>query len=119
MKKILIVDDSATAKMLFRAYMPEDAKYELHEANDQASALDIADWARPDIIFMDYNMPDKLGTEIAAEMINNGSHAKFVLLTANTQEVVLKEADDLGFVGVLEKPITREKIVAILQQVDP
>lgn len=117
MKKILIVDDSATSKLLFKAYMPEGSQYEIHDANNLKTALEAAKTVKPDIVFMDYNMPEKNGVEIAKAMLHEGLSAKFVLLTANTQASVLKAAQDAGFVTVLEKPITREKIVATLVKV--
>jgi len=114
MKHILIVDDSATSRLLFRAHFPPDADYILHEAEDADSAIQMASVSSPDIVVLDYNLPDADGIEIARLLIDEGLQAKFVLFTANLQKAVTDAASKAGFVSVLEKPITREKIDDLL-----
>ncbi len=114
MKKILVVDDSATSRLLFKAHLPKDSGYEVVEAKNMAEALEKAAADRPDIAFLDYNMPDHNGVEIAGRLREAGFDAPCYLLTANTQHSVLAEAEQAHFVGVLEKPITREKLQQVL-----
>lgn len=115
--KILIVDDSMTSRMLFRAYMPKDGQHELIEAANLPDALDKAREASPELVVLDYNMPEHNGVEMAQTMLQAGFKAKFVLLTANTQKTVVDAAKAAGFVQVLEKPINAAKIAALLTQV--
>jgi len=117
MKKILIVDDSMTAKLLFKAYMPPEGAYEIHDADDLNAALAKAKEITPDIVVMDYNMPEKNGIEIAKMLQAEGIDAKFVLMTANTQQSVLDNALRSGFVSVIEKPASKEKISLMLKDV--
>ncbi len=112
--KILVVDDSATSRALFRAYMPRNGKYELYEAGDHESAISIAKEVNPDICVMDYNLPNKNGVEIAKSMIEQNVITKFVLMTANTQKSILDEAKKLGFVAVLEKPLNAQTVSNVL-----
>lgn len=116
MKKLLIVDDSKTAKLLFKSYMPADSGYDIHEAHDRDTALAMAQEIRPDVVIMDYNMPERNGVEIAGDLRAAGIDAQYVLLTANTQASVLAAAKQAGFVTVLEKPITRDKISEALKR---
>lgn len=115
MISILVVDDSATSRLLFRAYLPSDAQVELHEAADGQAALAKAEEVRPDVTVLDYNMPDHNGVEIARQLRARGSDTKFVLLTANVQPSILQAAEALGFMTVVEKPINREKIANLIQ----
>ena len=117
MKNILIVDDSATSRMLFKAHMPEGHPHAVHEANDLPSALKMADTITPDLVVLDYNMPGANGVEVAQRLLATGLKAKLVLLTANTQQSVIEDARALGFFKVVEKPITSEKLAALLQEV--
>jgi CheY-like chemotaxis protein len=116
---ILVVDDSATSRLLFRAYLPADEGHALVEAEDAAGALRLAGQAHPDVVFMDYNMPDQDGVAIARDMRAAGCRAAFVLLTANVQQAVLDSAREAGFAGVLEKPVSRDKIIATLRSLQP
>lgn len=116
MKRILVVDDSATSRLLLKAHMPKDQEFEVVEADDLASALDKGREYRPDLVFLDYNMPEKNGTEIARALRGEGVEAALFLLTANTQESVLQEAEQAGIQGILEKPITAEKLQDVLRE---
>ncbi len=115
MKKILVIDDSATSRALFRAYVPKDGSYDLYEAGDCESALELAVKLKPDICVVDYNLPVKNGVEIASDIIEAGVETKFILMTANTQKSVLDSAKALGFIGLIEKPIDAEKVAHILR----
>lgn len=115
MKRILVVDDSATSRLLFKAHMPKEGGYQVVDAKDLAGALETGTTSRPDLIFLDYNMPGCNGVEIAARLRAAGVDAVFYLLTANTQESVLQEAQGAGIQGILEKPITAEKLLQALK----
>ena len=113
-KKILIVDDSATARALFKLCMSEHQEYEILQAEHWQEALQIAKENQPYIIFLDYNMPDKVGIELAKLMQDDGITAHMALITANTQQYILDEAHDLNFVGVIEKPVSTEAVFNLL-----
>ncbi len=118
MKKILVVDDSATSRAILRACMPKNGEYELYDANDEDTALQQVEKISPQICVMDYNMPGKTGTEIAESILSTGYAAKFVLMTANMQQGVVDRAKALGFVAFVEKPVTPEKVSQILEGLD-
>lgn len=115
--KILIVDDSKTSRMLFKAYMPKDGQYEVSEAADLADALAKVQEIQPYLVVLDYNMPDHNGVEMQQAMLQAGIKAKFVLLTANTQKTIVDAALAAGFMLVVEKPINAAKIAALIAQV--
>ena len=116
-KAILVVDDSATSRLLFRANLPGNFPYVVHEADSLESAMEKGLSIRPEVVVLDYNMPDQSGVEIARAMTKAGMSAQFVLFTANTQKYILDEAAAAGFVAVIEKPVTREKINDMLEKV--
>jgi len=116
-KTILVVDDSATSRLLFRAHLPENFPYIVHEADCLADAMERGAAIKPEVVVLDYNMPDQSGIEIARAMLKAGTNARFVLFTANTQKSILDEAAAAGFVAVIEKPVTREKISDMLEKV--
>ncbi len=112
---LLVVDDSSTSRLLFRIHMPSEGGNAVHEAEDAASALRVAQEVKPDVVFLDYNMPDRDGVRIAGDLRAAGLDACFILLTANVQQAVLDEARAAGFAGVLEKPVNRDKIASVLR----
>src|ERR1035437_3848982 len=114
--KILIVDDSKTSRMLFKAFMPKDGRHQLIEAANFQEALDKMREESPGMVVLDYNMPEHNGMEIAELMKQAGLNSQFVLLTANTQKTLINAAHAAGFIHVLEKPINAEKITSLLTQ---
>ena len=111
---LLVVDDSATSRLLFNIHLPAEAGCRVYEAEDAEGALGEALAHKPDVVFLDYNMPEANGVEIALRIRAAGLEPCFILLTANVQQAVLDEARQAGFAGVLEKPVSRAKIAAIL-----
>lgn len=116
MSRILIVDDSMTSRMLFRMHLPQEGNYELHEASTVANALEKAREVQPDLIVIDYNMPDKNGVEVAAALHQAGVGGNCVLLTANTQQSIQDAARAVGIRKVFPKPITHGLMRAILEE---
>ena len=119
MKKILIVDDSTTARLMFKMYFPKDYPATIEEADSYDSALARAGEIRPDIIFLDYNMPGKNGIDVARALVDSGISAKLVLLSANLQQSVQDAAQGLGFAKIIEKPITKEKLISAMKDIEP
>ena len=119
MKKILVVDDSATSRLLFKMHFPKEYPATIDEANSYDSALARAKEIQPDIVFLDYNMPGKNGVEVARALISLGTSAKFVLFSANLQQGIIDAARELGFAKIIEKPITKEKIASALKDIAP
>ena len=114
--KILIVDDSMTSRMLFKAYLAKGGQHELFEAANFHDAQDKAQSMQPDMIVLDYNMPEYNGVEMARALQQQGVSAKYVLLTANTQKSIVEDALKAGFVQIVEKPINADKVAALLAQ---
>ncbi len=115
-KKILVVDDSATARMLFNVCLKDQTDYELLQAGTWQDALTIAETEPLTLIILDYNMPEKVGTEVATLMREKGVEAPFALMSANTQQHVMEEIEALGFIHVLEKPVTVDMVQSLLDK---
>lgn len=116
-KTILIVDDSATARLLFKVSLEDMDDYTVLEANEWQEALDIVKESDPGIVVLDYNMPDKVGVEVAKEILAMGKKPHFILLTANTQQSIVDEATELGFLGVIEKPVSADVLMPLLDKI--
>ena len=56
-KKVLLVDDSATSRLMHRLIVAKNTNYTVICAQDGDQALKLASSERPDLILMDIMMP--------------------------------------------------------------
>ena len=115
-RQILIVDDSVTARTLFKACVAASGSYEVLEAGNWQDAVNLAVEKKPFLIVLDYNMPEKVGSEVAKLMQEKGVQSHFVLMSANTQDSVLEEVKQLGFEDIIEKPVSAEAVQTMLER---
>jgi two-component system, OmpR family, response regulator len=102
-KKILIIDDEKDLCLLLKSYLSKRkhevyVSYRLNEGI--AKALEI----NPDVIFLDNNLPDGQGWEMADWLQNKFPLLQIVLMSAFKN--LPGHVDDEDRVHVLEKPVS-------------
>ncbi|MDD6058718.1 MAG: response regulator [Clostridiales bacterium] len=80
------------------------------------SVIELAESFRPDIAFMDIQMPGINGIEAIKEIQQNNPNTIFIVVTAHDRFDYAKEAISLGVMEYVNKPISRDKIVDIIQR---
>ncbi len=105
---VLIVDDSKLARIVagkaLAALQPEWQRVEAGNAQD---ALDILRDRKVDLAMIDYNMPDKDGLELAAELRSLHPSMPIAVITANIQDEVIARAREVNATFV-SKPLTED-----------
>ncbi|MBT4964252.1 MAG: response regulator [Francisellaceae bacterium] len=115
--KILVVDDSSTARLLLKMCLKKLGDFEIHESGDPNAAITIAKEQSPDLCILDYNMPDIVGTDLAVKIKEVCPNSKFIMMTANMQQAVVDEAKSVGFSAFIEKPVNAEKVCIAIERV--
>jgi two-component system chemotaxis response regulator CheY len=111
---ILIVDDSRLSRMISRQYVLSLHKdWDIAEAATGEQAIEMAAEKQPYLILLDVNMPGMGGLAAAAILRQTHPDTHIVLLTANVQNSVQAQADQLGL-GFLSKPIKEADIHAMI-----
>lgn len=114
MPTLLIVDDSRLSRMMIRGFaLEEQSQLTIIEAGDGDEALGKATGGQIDYMTIDYNMPGMDGITLARKLRSGFPNAKIAMLTANIQDSVKKQADEIG-IGFIQKPITEDKIRAFV-----
>lgn len=103
-RKIIIVDDSRTFRNGLKFLIENKEKYEIigEAANgDEFSHLKNIDEA--DIIFMDLNMPDSNGIEIAKRTLWDKPFLNIIAITMYTDNAYMIKLLEAGFKGCIFK----------------
>ena len=101
---ILVVDDDeGTCDAVDWALAP--LGFRVVSAGSGAEAFAVANSYRFDLMFVDFRLPDMLGTELARSL-NQSALVPFVLISGFLSTDITVEAMRLGASTVLEKPIT-------------
>ncbi|MBO9711449.1 response regulator [Sphingomonas sp.] len=105
---VLIVDDSKLARIVAGKALAElQPDWVKVEASSAAEALEIVA-ARPvDVALIDFNMTEKDGLELAAELHESHPELPMAIITANIQDEVIARARAVGATFVA-KPVTSE-----------
>jgi DNA-binding response OmpR family regulator len=120
-KKILIVDDEAHIRMLIGQTLEEleDEGVEFLTADNGASALELIQSEKPDLVFLDVMMPKMNGMDVCQKVkkelaINN---VYIVLLTAKGQELDRQRGQEVGADVYMTKPFDPEVLLSKAKQV--
>lgn len=117
-KKILIVDDSLTARQIIIDSL-KDTNYEIHQAKDGNEGLRcLEEIDNIELVFSDINMPWLNGLEMIEQIKTN---AKFkdipiCITTTETAPDSLEAAKNLGVNAFLIKPIAKEHLLAVIKK---
>ena len=112
--RVLIAEDEALIRMDLREMLEEDGHEVVGEARDGAEAIVACREHRPDVVFMDINMPGVDGIE-AARVIGEERLAPVVMVTAFSQAAYVEQASDAGAMAYVVKPFTRADILPAMQ----
>ena len=103
-KKILIVDDESTIRWILKAAF-EGQEFEIFEAGTGVEGVDMCKEVNPDIIIMDYKMPDMNGWKATAEIRKTHPNTPVIGHTGYASEESVQEGFRMGCTEILHKPV--------------
>lgn len=120
--RVLIIDDepegARTLSELFRSYGCATSV-----AYSGRVGLRLAKLFKPELVFVDFEMPDMNGLEVVAEAkvidAEQGRTVRYVCLTAGGPEITEENATSAGFDRLLYKPLKVTDLLAVLLAARP
>ena len=115
-KSILLVDDDADIRTLLGAFLTQ-AGFHVHLARDGRHALHLLEKIdTPDVIVLDYIMPDMNGKEFLSERRRDARSrvVPVILMSAWTRQWT---GGNLGVAEILTKPVDPERVLQAVQRV--
>lgn len=116
-KTILLVDDVAVQLRAMENILKD--KYNIRMATSGDAAIELIKKSRPDLILLDYDMPGYDGKETFELIQNeeNGKDVPVVFVTGVKEKDRIMKVLKLKPVGYLIKPVKREDLLEMAQQI--
>lgn len=113
MQKVIIIDDEAAGRMLIRQYLEHyPALIVVGEANNGVDAVRLINEFKPDLIFLDIQMPGLSGFDVLKHL---DEIPQIIFSTAYDQYAL--QAFEVHAVDYLLKPYTRDRFAQAVQRV--
>jgi DNA-binding NtrC family response regulator len=113
LKKILIVDDDPGIRGLLRRLIG-DMGYDVKEAADAISALDVLAEDSIGLALVDIKMPGRDGVWLIDQIVTNYPEVPVVLATG-VLEMDPRVTLQRGVIGYVTKPFQREPLIAVIK----
>ena len=115
---ILIVDDDPLIRKLITTTLQDVAGCSLQEAGDGLAAIAAATAARPDIVFLDYDMPRLDGIETCRRLRSDPTtaDATIIMLTAMSGQPAQDRAVGAGADLFLTKPFSPLRLLRLVDE---
>jgi len=118
MPSVLVVDDDPFILKLIATTLEDVAGFDLAEAADGVEAVEVAARTRPQLVFLDVDMPrlDGYATCRRLRAEPGTAEATIVMLTAAAGDVAEREAEDAGADLFLTKPFSPLELLRLVDE---
>lgn len=106
--KILLVDDSKTMRNVQKSVLSQLGYTEIVEATDGLDAITKVGAVLPDLILLDWNMPNMDGLTFVTKYRASGGKALVVMVTTEAEKTRVISAIKAGVNNYVIKPFTPE-----------
>jgi two-component system CheB/CheR fusion protein len=109
--RILLVEDHGVTAKMMRMVLTTDG-HTVQDAGDVATALELADQHRFDLLVSDLGLPDGSGHDLMRGLRERGHKFPGIALSGYGQTDDIQRSHEAGFAAHLTKPASREAVLA-------
>ena len=115
---VAIVEDDAATRDILAKWINEASNFRcIGQYGDVASTLAALPAQAPDVALVDINLPDRSGIECVRQLKLQLPQTQFIMVTVYSDSEHIFEALAAGASGYLLKRLTRENLLAALEEV--
>ena len=116
--KILTSDDSKMVRVIVGRTFGK-FNCEVLEASCGSEAIEAIKTQKPDLVLLDITMPDMTGLDVLRTIrgIPETKDTQVIMLTAESGNKTVEEADSLGVKGYIAKPFKDVQLIAQVEKV--
>lgn len=112
--RVVVAEDEAIIRLDLKEMLEEEGLEVVGEAGDGDAAVRLARDHAPDLVIMDIKMPGMDGLS-AAERIVDEELAAVLILTAFSQDALVRRAAEAGAMGYLVKPFQKSDLLPAIE----
>lgn len=101
--RILVVDDNPTVRHYYRSILEQESGWVYDEARTGEEALQRIETSQPDVVLLDFRMPDINGIDLAREIIRRWPAIPILLVSVHFSKQLAVAARAAGIQGACAK----------------
>jgi two-component system chemotaxis response regulator CheY len=113
--QVLVVDDNAYMRKIVRNLLINLGVKNVHEASDGIGGLEAIRMYAPDLVILDWEMPELSGADVVRAVRSPGvfpiADVPIIMLTAHVERWRVVEAARLGVHEFLRKPVSAQALL--------
>jgi two-component system chemotaxis response regulator CheY len=113
--KIVIADDDRLTRSVLRLILQEERYQVVGEASDGERAIEACLMLRPDIAFIDIDMPKFNGHDVVQRVRDDHPHLKVVMISSLATLDNVQQAMRAGANSFVVKPFNADKVIEALR----
>jgi two-component system chemotaxis response regulator CheY len=114
--KILIVDDSRTIRNIQKSTLKTLGHTDVMEAGDGLEALSQLSHERPDLMLVDWNMPNMDGITLVRKVRETDKDLPMIMVTTEAEKSRVLEALQAGVNNYVVKPFSADTLAERINQ---
>ncbi|MFO0866198.1 MAG: sigma-54 dependent transcriptional regulator [Gemmataceae bacterium] len=115
LKKLLVIDDEESVRYSIESIFASST-LAVRTARNAAEGMEIAESDRPDVILLDYQLPDRSGLDVMRDLRAAALKTPVIFITAQGTTQTAIEAMKLGAFEYLIKPLDLERLEQVMDR---
>jgi len=116
MNKVLVIEDDLTFVKTLEAYLGK-LGYEVHSATRGVDGLSKAVNIKPQLVLLDYRLPDANGLEVLADLKKADFTTQVILMTGFSDIRTAVKAMKMGAFDYITKPVNPDELKLLIEKV--
>jgi two-component system chemotaxis response regulator CheY len=109
--RTIIADDEEITRLLLRTLLRQNNIEVVGEAKNGVDTLELCEKLRPDVLFLDINMPKMNGFEVLKSIGTTHPDVAVIMISSDSTLNNVKEAGTLGADNFIVKPFSPAKVM--------
>ncbi|MFO7726655.1 MAG: response regulator [Oceanipulchritudo sp.] len=114
-RSALVADDEAHIRTYVRMILKQLGVGEVHEARTGEQALELFGEKKPEVVFLDINMPGLSGLEVLPKILEKDPDAAVIMLTGHASRRLIESSAQKGALHYIRKDTPKAEITKLLK----